>query len=218
MDSEETKRLIAEERKRIEEERLEEKREERKRTLIVIASLIVIGSIIFLILFKLILPFFDNNDEEQVGQIIATPNISNTSVDNSSNISAAEQAIILEEERLKELKNKCISIFEKSMNDYDYYIFKTKDSASNWIDEETKEREEYGTFDERVDYQLRYGFTVSKITIAETVPLIIAMGNIESININESEGIVCNHDGLVDIVGDSRANLLYGITMRREWV
>jgi len=123
-------------------------------------------------------------------------------------------------ERIEKLEKVCVDIFEDSMDDYDgHKMFEKKSDALDWLNKETSERLIItDTFEERLPYQLRFGFLNNKISLSKTFPILIAVGDLDSNNWNDSEGMVCNNVSFVEFYGDARAALLYGITMRREWV
>jgi len=139
----------------------------------------------------------------------------------NASIAAAEAARLVEiaaKKRREELEDKCGDIFDDSLDNYHKYFFDTKEEALEWITEENKIRTDRNkTFAERVNYQIRYAVMFAKLNQV-SLPFMIGVGYINSNNINESQGLVCVSDGLITLGKGGTDNLLYQITMRREWM
>jgi hypothetical protein len=164
-------------------------------------------------------------DSDTNGTIIVHNQTNNTN--NTSNLTAEQEAarkaeLKAEEEKLKleRLRTVCKNYFDKNIEgDYDYHTFKDKDVAKTWVEEITKTRlDKTKTFDERVWYQLRHQFNWFKIQAANSTPIAIAVGDINSSDFDESVGLLCIINGPVTITGDSKDNLIFQTTMRREWM
>jgi len=119
----------------------------------------------------------------------------------------------------RELEDLCLLLFEERLGqDYETQIFNSTEEANDWLDENTKIREDKTkTYEERAPAKIRYEFLSRKIG-GSSVPFIIAIGDINSNNFDESSGLLCGGGGMVDIIGDEKDHLIYQITIRREWV
>ena len=239
MEEDEIEQLINRERKRLAAEAKEEKklrREEGVRKFIsIIAILILIGIVGFLVI-KIVFPFVgdkidDNNAaeaariiaENEAARLAAEAEAARLAAELNANKTAEEERLLelarAEEIRMNDLKLFCNPLFENKLNNYQRYYFKTRQAAWKWLEEETIERgDKNKTFEERVDFQIRFAFINAKISAAKSVPLSTAVGDINSENFDERTGAVCTNEGLIEVVGDGKDNLLYQITMRREWV
>ena len=242
MVTEEEEKLLEEERERIAEEEKSLRKEMWIKISIGVITLIIIGLVV-MVLVENILDYREQKitdaaaaeaeaeriaQEKEAAQLAAeveaariaaliNPNLTNFTNywTNSTNVTNVTIVRMTEDE----LNKICLQLFEKGMNDYDDYFFEDKEDALDWLDEETIEREDKSkTFDERVLYQIRYAFLTSKIGIAQSIPISIAVGELDSDNFNESTGLLCTNEGLVSITGDGKDNLIYQTTMRREWV
>jgi len=229
MNSEEVDKFIADEKQRLAQEEKSLKRKERNESLVGVGVLLLVGFIICLVLFtilKFLVPYLEQKEIED--QIAIDEEIAKNASDEAARLET-ERLAALEAKRLAELAAKqrrddlkifCTKYFDKGMvGVYSDYTFDDKDKAKAWLENVTKIRlDKTKTFSERVNYQLRFAFTHSKIQSAASNPIAIAVGDIDSTNFNASAGMVCVYEGLVTILGDGKDNLIYQITMRREWV
>jgi len=233
---EEEERRLAEERKRLEEEAKELRRDERRARwakgfmwiIILILILLIISVIYDVTKNYLDQKAIDDAIQAEEDRIALEEELAKNASDEADRLEA-ERLAALEAARLAELEAKmrrddlkrlCTKYFDEGMDsDYDDYAFNDKDKAKAWLENATKIRlDKTKTFDERVYHQIRSVFLYNEIQIAESNPIAIAVGDVRSTNFNESAGMVCVYEGLVEITGDGRDNLLYQVTMRREWV
>jgi len=212
MEPEEKEQLEKE--KKVLEEQLAFQRKERNKKIIIWGVAVVLIILVTWVAFR---PYIEEKAIEKEEEQIALEE----EIELNASIAAAEAArlaAIAAEERRDELEEICEEIFDDSMDDYDDYIFDTKAEALEWITEDNEIRtDRTKTFEERVNYQIRYAVMFAKLNQV-TLPIAIAVGDADSNNINESQGLVCINSGVITLGKGGTDNLLYQITMRREWV
>ena len=236
MDQDEMDRILEEDRKRLEEERKRLIRDERIRTFVIVITTLILISSLILVTFKFIIPFIkqkmiDNAAAEAARIALEEENARLAQeAEDARLILEAEAARIAHELELEQaalekkmrriaLEKICIPFFDKGTDGYQKYIFDTREAAEAWFDKETSiKSDKTKSYDERVPFQLRYVFLNAKLGSAQSVPIAIAIGEIDSNNFNESTGLLCTNEGLISITGDGKDNLIYQTVMRREWV
>ena len=152
-----------------------------------------------------------------------TERIASEEEDEVKRLEGAERLALEEKEEnerlaLINLGALCTPLFGSRLSGYQEYVFNNGREAYVWLNIVTIVRTDKSkSYEERVPFQLRYAFLNYKINQADS-PLMIAIGDINSINFDESSGLLCTNGGMVDISLSTKDNIVYPIVMQRKWV
>jgi hypothetical protein len=225
MEEDDIKKLIEEEKQRLAEEERRNNREEKIHNLFNMFIVLAITGLLILIIYLLI-PTANDINENVTGSIIVIPNPNSTNISNAS--AEAERLAALEAERLaresarklrEDLENKCEPLFEKRLSDYDTFIFDNTTAALSWIANETSIRlNKDKSYEDRVDFQIRFVVVHNKIIYRKNIPIAVAIEEEMNYDKFDSYGLVCDNEGMIDFSKAAQDNIIYPIVMRREWV